>query len=77
MTGDYIREHWEEALDELTYGQIASRIEWGFTKADLETLAELHKNGIHRNKIEDLLEDCNFHYECGNWHDGNSVIGID
>ena len=38
---------------------------FGFTPEDIKNLALLHKAGKHRKKIEDLLEDCNFHQECG------------
>ena len=73
-TEEEIRENWDGALSVLPYGEIARTIEWGFYREDLETLMELHRSGKHRKKIEDLLEDCNFHYECGNWHNGNYVI---
>lgn len=32
-----------------------------FTKNDIKELAKLHESGKYREKIEDLLEDCNFH----------------
>lgn len=38
---------------------------WGFGKDDLMALMALHKSNKFRRKIEDLLEDCNFHTECG------------
>lgn len=55
---------WEKALTEKPYGKIASYIAWGFTHDDLRKLAELHMAGFQRQKIEDLLVDCNFHTEC-------------
>lgn len=75
---EWVRENWEEALAGPSgYGDIASSIGWGFTREDLETLKELHKAGKFREKIEDLLDDCNFHTESGNWHDGNYIIRED
>lgn len=74
MTTQEIRSNWEEALNALPYGEIAARIGWGFSTEDLQELMRLHKENICREKIEDLLEDCNFHYECGEWHDGNYVL---
>ena len=38
---------------------------WGFGRDDLMALMALHKSNKFRRKIEDLLEDCNFHTECG------------
>lgn len=77
MTKDEISVDWDKALGSLAYGKIAKTIGWGFTREDLETLMELHKQDKHRQNIEDLLEDCNFHTECGNWHDGIYVIEED
>lgn len=77
MSEDEIREDWERALETLPYDVISEKIEWGFSREDLEELMELHRQGKHRQKIEDLLEDCNFHCERGNWHDGNYVIEED
>jgi hypothetical protein len=37
---------------------------------DLIILGTIHKKGYFRAKIEDLLEDCNFHLECGLLADG-------
>lgn len=74
MTEQEIRSNWEEALNALPYGEIAAKIGWGFSTEDLQELMRLHKENICRKKIEDLLEDCNFHYECGEWHDGNYVL---
>lgn len=72
---DYIRENWQEILEsEMPYDEISKEIEWGFTREDLQSLMRLHKEGICRSKIEDLLTDCNFHTECGNWSEGNYVI---
>lgn len=69
---DYIRQNWEEVLSsDIDYSDIAHGIGWGFTHEDLETLMQLHKDGKYREKIEDLLTDCNFHSECSAWSDGD------
>jgi hypothetical protein len=71
----YVREHWEDVLkSNVDYSDISHAIGWVFYREDLETLMALHKQNKHRQKIEDLLEDCNYHTECGDWHDGNYVI---
>ena len=46
-------------------GDVSNEIRYTLGKRDLEQLAKLHKSGKCRKKIEDLLTDCNFHYECG------------
>ena len=75
---EYIREHWDDILNsDKTYSEIAYAIRWGFSRGDLLELMRLHKENRNRQKIEDLLEDCNFHFECGNWHNGNYVIRED
>lgn len=45
---------------------ISKEIGWGFTIEDIQTLARLHSENKHRILIEALLNDCNFHTECGN-----------
>ena len=49
---------------------ISPKIKWGFTMQDLLILCDLHEAGYFRDKIVDLLEDCNFHIECGLIDDG-------
>ena len=71
MTEDEIRADWEKALNSMTYSEIAKEIGWGFTDEDLQELMQLHKAGVCRQQIEDLLDDCNFHTESADWHDGN------
>lgn len=68
---------WETALKSMPYSAISRAIDWGFTEEDLNTLMELHKADICREQIEELLDDCNFHSESGNWHNGNYVINED
>lgn len=78
MNEDYIRENWDEVLSsDIEYSDIAHGIGWGFTHEDLQELMELHKAGKHREKIEDLLTDCNFHTECADWSEGNYVLRED
>ena len=66
-----IRLDWDYALEHGDVGYISSSIGWGFTIQDLLVLGALHKAGRHRDKIIDLLEDCNFHTECSLLYDGN------
>lgn len=62
MAAAKVRSDWDSALSRVTKGYMLSgTIGWGFTKNDIKELAKLHKSGKHREKIEDLLEDCNFH----------------
>ena len=63
-------EDWKKALAEKRFSEIAQYIQWGFTKDDMKMLAKLHESGYQREKIEDLLEDCNFHTERGLFVDG-------
>ena len=45
--------------------ELSGILDYGFSKEDISELAKLHKSNKFRKKIEDLLEDCNFHYESG------------
>lgn len=69
-----IRSDFAKALDGVEYGtHLSGALGWGFSQKDIEELAIIHKNdtvGKYREKIEDLLEDCNFHTECGDFADG-------
>lgn len=66
-----IRKDWYTALQNVKYGaELSSKIDFGFTDQDLMVLLCLHKGNLFRQKIEDLLEDCNFHTECGLLSDG-------
>jgi hypothetical protein len=54
----------EKALAKCKQGRNLSRsLGWGFTDEEITELAKLHKANKYCDKIEDLLEDCNFHYE--------------
>ena len=71
MTEDEIREDWESALEQVKKGSdLSSKIGYGFSNEDITELAKLHKNNICRDKIEDLLTDCNFHSECSKFVNG-------
>lgn len=72
---EYVRQNWEDVLGSaINYADISHAIGWGFTNEDLHTLMELHKAGKYREKIEDLLTDCNFHSECAAWSEGDYTI---
>lgn len=71
MTEEEIRADWEKALDTMSYGAISRTIEWGFCTDDLWKLMQLHQADKHREKIEDLLTDCNFHTFCSCLSDGD------
>ncbi|SFB09878.1 hypothetical protein [Selenomonas ruminantium] len=55
-----IRRDWSKALSSTSVEDLASDIGWGFTDEDIKELAWLHKNLMHRKKIEQLLIECNF-----------------
>ena len=59
-----IRKNWYFYLASVKDGcQLSSKIGWGFWDEDIQELARIHRSGKFQKKIEDLLEDCNFHYE--------------
>lgn len=61
-----IRSDWQSALSIVKKGrELSEAIGWGLSKNDISSLAKLHKARKFRKKIEDLLEDCNFHSVCG------------
>ena len=63
---------WETRLAGAKHGHdISPVIGYGFTKHDIWVLACLHKEGKHRERIEELLTDCNFHAECGSFATGS------
>lgn len=66
-----IRSDFFAALKKVENGrELAPRIGYAFSKADIKALALLHKEGKQRTKIESLLEACNFHYENGKFFRG-------
>lgn len=72
MTEQEVRANWDEALTRWENGEFAlsSVIGWGFYPQDLIVLCCMHEAGMHQESIVDLLEDCNFHTECGLIDDG-------
>lgn len=61
-----IRRDFDSALRSVKDGtELSSDLDWSFREKDIAELARLHKEKKHRKKIEELLTDCNFHYECG------------
>lgn len=61
-----IRKDFLSALKKEKHGSDLSRwIRYSLSDDDLVQLAKLHKANKCRKKIENLLTDCNFHYECG------------
>ncbi len=64
-----IRLHFPEALKSVREGSVLSALlGWSFAPDDLMELMELHKQNRFRKKIEDMLEDANYHGECGLLH---------
>lgn len=65
MREELIRTNWNMALATVNNGEeLSSIIDWALTDQDLLVLGILHEIGFHREKIEQLLTDCNFHTEC-------------
>lgn len=61
-----IRRDFDSALRSVKDGtELSGILDWSFREKDIAELARLHKARKHRKKIEELLTDCNFHYECG------------
>lgn len=64
-----IRSNFHDALQNVEEGSdLASRLDYSFSRLDIAHLAELHKSNKCRKKIENLLICCNFHYECGKFN---------
>ena len=60
-----IRVDYQAAFKKVKSGSsLSHEINYTLGKNDLKQLAKLHKSNRCRKKIEDLLTDCNFHYEC-------------
>lgn len=67
-----IRQDWLSALKGVKKGwTLSGDIGWGFYPDDIKQLAQLHKSNKCRRKIEELLEDCNFHTECSDFSSGS------
>lgn len=66
-----VRKDWKTALAGVQNGcDLSAIVGFCFTKNDIQTLAKLHETGKSRKKIEDLLEDCNFHSVCEDFQQG-------
>ncbi len=62
----------DKALTKVVKGrELSSTLHYAFNDEDLSELAKLHKAGKHREKIFELLEDCNFHIENADFDNGN------
>lgn len=60
-----IRRNFAAAFEKVKHGcDLSGILGYGFSNGDLTNLAILHKENQYRDKIEDLLTDCNFHEEC-------------
>lgn len=64
-----IRHNLADVLSKYEGDEIAKKLEFTLWTSDLCELAKLHKANKCRKKIEDLLADCNFHYESAKFHD--------
>ena len=62
-----IRNDFKTALEEVEEGtELSGILGYGFSDEDIQNLAIVHRDNEElREKIEDLLTDCNFHSECG------------
>lgn len=67
-----IRRDFKTAFKKIKYGyELSCVLRWSFYKRDIRNLAKLHKSNKYRRKIEELLTDCNFYTECGNFASKN------
>ena len=66
-----VRKDFKAALSKVEDGyELSEVIHWSLSSADLRNLARLHKDNVFREKIEELLEDCNFHKENADFYNG-------
>lgn len=63
--------------------KVANLISYGLSKSDLKNLAILHKKGVCRDEVEELLTACNFHCESERMRQGryetfipDSLVGL-
>lgn len=74
-----IRKDFRKAINSVNRGEsLSSKLHYSFSPLDIYNLAMIHKNGTdkQREKIEELLTDCNFHSECGDLSKGRYDIYI-
>ena len=63
-----VRGDWAGALRKAAHGSdLSASLLYGLGEYDLKMLAILHRAGRFCKKIEELLTDCNFHKECGDF----------
>lgn len=61
-----VKRDFYSALQSVKKGdELSGVLHYSFSDKDISKLAKLHKANKCRKKIEDLLTNCNFHYECG------------
>lgn len=67
-----VRRDFASAFSEARRGsELSDRLGYALSKKDLKELAKLHKKNRFRKKIEDLLNNVNFHYEARCFRNGN------
>ena len=74
LSSEEIRSDFARAFNLVEHGyELSGILEYGFSDEDICNLAMLYKNDIrnnYRNKILELLEDCNFHTEYSDFVEG-------
>lgn len=65
-----IRSDFLSAFEHYDYVEIAKKIQYSFSEQDISNLAFIYKSGEHKEDIENLLQSCNFHKECGDFING-------
>ena len=72
MTGNEIRADFRKALNSVENGaELSEKLSWEFSDKDLRNLAWIHRDcPMYRDKIYELLEDCNFHTENADFRKG-------
>ena len=74
MTRLQITNNWEKSLRTYSMSEISHKLKYCFSTEELKELATLHKETtkkVVKKRIEDLLTNCNFHYESGLLANGN------
>lgn len=74
MYEDDVRSDFGSAFEQIQHGEsLAGLLNWGLGTDDISALAILHRDGDEelQGKIEDLLEECNYHEENADFQEGN------
>lgn len=74
MTRLQITDNWEKSLRTYSMSEISHKLKYCFSTEEIKELATLHKETtkkVVKKRIEDLLTNCNFHYESGLLANGN------